>query len=74
MATFGGVEIVGNTSVGRRVIERQLLFRPGDQYRRSSVQDSQRALYNLQLFQFVNVETQVPEDSTGQVLTRVTVV
>ena len=41
-AHFGPVEISGNKTVGERVIERQLTFKPGDLYRRSLVQDSQR--------------------------------
>ena len=57
----GRFEIAGNTSVSDRVIERQLTFKPGDLYRRSIVQDSQRRLYWMELFQFVNVESINPE-------------
>ena len=38
LAHFGPVDIVGNQTVSRRVIERQLSFRPGQLYRRSAVQ------------------------------------
>src|SRR5205085_7120559 len=58
LAHFGPVEIQGNKSVSNRVIERQLTFKPGDLYRRSVVQDSQRRLYSMELFQFANVEPQ----------------
>ena len=44
-----------------RVIERQLTFKPGDLYRRSVVQDSQRRLYAMELFLFVNIEPLEPE-------------
>jgi outer membrane protein assembly complex protein YaeT len=72
-AHFGSVEIAGNSSVGDRVIERQLTFKPGDLYRRSIVQDSQRRLYGMDLFQFVNIESLNPEQQRPQVDTRVTV-
>ena len=56
LAHFGPVQIQGNESVSDRVIERQLTFKPGDLYRRSVVQDSQRRLYSMELFQFANIE------------------
>jgi outer membrane protein insertion porin family/translocation and assembly module TamA len=73
IAHFGDVEIAGNTSVSDRVIQRQLTFRPGDLYRRSVVQDSQRRLYSMELFQFVNIESLNPEQQQTDVNTRVTV-
>lgn len=73
LAHFGPVEISGNTSVEDRVIERQLSYRPGDLYRRSDVQGSQRRLYGLELFQFVNIEALNPERQEPEVRTRVTV-
>ena len=60
-ATFGDVEVVGNKSVSEHVVERQLTFRPGDRFRLSQLQDSQRRLYGLQTFQFVNIETDTKE-------------
>jgi outer membrane protein insertion porin family/translocation and assembly module TamA len=57
IADFGPIEITGNRSVSNRVIERELTYKPGDVYRRSLVQDSQRRLYGLELFQFVNIES-----------------
>jgi outer membrane protein insertion porin family len=72
-ATFGSVEIAGNASVGPEVIRRQLTFRPGDQYRISQLQESQRRLYNLELFEFANVESLGGEGLPPQVPTRVTV-
>lgn len=73
LARFGSVEIAGNSSVGDRIIERQLTFKPGDLYRRSVVQESQRRLYQMELFQFVNVEALNPEQQRTDVDTRVTV-
>ena len=73
LAHFGPFEIVGNASVSKRVIERQLTFKPGELYRRSAVQASQRRLYGLELFQFVNIEALDPERQDVEVRTRVTV-
>lgn len=73
LAHFGELEIAGNTSVGERIIERQLTFKPGDLYRRSVVQESQRRLYAMQVFQFVNIESLDPEQQRAAVKTRVTV-
>lgn len=73
LSHFGSVEIAGNSSVSDRVIQRQLTFKPGDLYRRSVVQDAQRRLYQMELFQFVNVEALNPEQQPPDVNTRVTV-
>ena len=73
LAHFGPVEIVGNKSVSNRIIERQLTFKRGDLYRRSLVQDSQRRLYGLELFQFVNIESQNQELQPEEVPTRITI-
>jgi outer membrane protein assembly complex protein YaeT len=72
-ATFGSVEIAGNASVEPEVIQRQLAFKPGDPYRISRLQESQRRLYNLELFEFANVETLRGDEQPAQVPTRVTV-
>lgn len=73
IAHFGTIAIAGNESVGAHVIERQLTFKPGDLYRRSLVQDSQRRLYALTLFQFVNIEALGLETAGPVVNMRVTV-
>jgi outer membrane protein assembly complex protein YaeT len=72
-AHVGALEFAGNTTVSNRVIERQLTFKPGDLYRRSVIQDSQRRLYDMELFQFVNIEALAPEQQLPDVRTRVTV-
>jgi outer membrane protein assembly complex protein YaeT len=73
IAHFGAVEIAGNQSVSDHVIQRELTYKTGDLYRRSIVQDSQRRLYGLELFQFANIEPVNPELQQADIPTRVTV-
>ncbi len=73
LAHFGGVTITGNKSVGQNVIRRELTFKPGDLYQRSLVQDSQRRLYGMELFQFANVEPLNAEQQPADVPIDVTV-
>lgn len=73
LAHFGEIAIAGNKSVGEDVIRRQLTVKPGELYRRTIVQDTQRRLYSMELFQFVNVESLNPEAQRPEVPMRVTV-
>ncbi|PYR57790.1 MAG: outer membrane protein assembly factor BamA [Acidobacteria bacterium] len=77
IAYFGPIEIAGNKTVSDHVIRRELAFKPGDLYRRSLVQETQRRLYGMELFQFATVEPVNPEPQADQqpseVPTRVTV-
>jgi outer membrane protein assembly complex protein YaeT len=72
-ARFGQTEIQGNASVGEAVIRRALTFKPGDMYQRSRLQETQRSLYNLSLFQFVNVEPLDKDATPSEVPTKITV-
>ena len=56
LARFGEIDIRGYASVSEHVIRRQLTFKPGDRFTRRELRDSQRKLYGLELFEFVNVE------------------
>ena len=73
IAHFGDIEVAGNKSVSDHVIERELTYKAGDLYRRSVVQNTQRSLYGLELFQFVDVESVDPESQNPDVKTRITV-
>jgi outer membrane protein assembly complex protein YaeT len=73
LAHFGEIEIQGNRTVSENVIRRKLGYKPGDLYRRRVVQDTQRNLYAMELFQFVNIEPLNPERQEPAVRTRVTV-
>lgn len=72
VALFGPVEIAGNVSVDDHVIRRELTYKPGDLYRRSRLRESQRHLYELELFEFANIEPET-EEQPAEVPTRVTV-
>jgi outer membrane protein insertion porin family/translocation and assembly module TamA len=61
LARYGAIEITGNKSVDENVISRQLTIRTGRLFRLSSMQESQRRLYDLGTFQFVNVEPDIKE-------------
>ncbi len=71
-AYFGPIEISGNSSVSDRVVRRQLTFRPGELYRQSKLRESQRKLYTLELFEFVNVQPVGTESKVAEVPSRVT--
>jgi len=73
LAYFGAIEIAGNQAVSDRIIERQVTYRPGELYRRSLVQESQRRLYSMALFQFVNIDALDREPEIPELRTRVTV-
>lgn len=74
LAQFGIVDIRGYASVGENVIRRQLTFEPGDRYTRQAMRDTQRKLYGLGLFQFVNVEPlEEPVLMSPEVPVRITV-
>ncbi len=72
-AVFGDIVIEGNASVGERVIRRALGFESGDQFTVSDLGRSQRRLYDLDLFQFVNLQARVEEMANGAVPVRLTV-
>ena len=74
LAHFGEVQVNGQTSVNENVILRQLTFNPGDRYSRDVMRESQRKLYRMELFEFVNVEPLADrETKSPEVPVRVTV-
>jgi len=72
-AYVGAIDVKGNTSVGDDVIRRQLLFHTGDLYRRRVLLDTQRRLYDLELFQFATVQHVPTDQQPADVPIRVTV-
>jgi len=74
LARYGPIDITGNSSVGDDVVLRQLTYRPGRRYRLSHLEESQRKLYQLETFQFANIEPDVPEGQQPELVpTKVTV-
>lgn len=74
-ATFGPIEVAGTATLDERVIRRQLTFSEGELFTRQKMCASQRRLFRLELFEFVNVESlEDPEQPVAEVPTRVTVV
>ncbi len=74
LAYFGPVEITGQSSVGDYVIRRKLTYEPGEKFTRTKMRESQRNLYGLELFEFVNIESNEDRaQQPTQIPTRVTV-
>jgi outer membrane protein assembly complex protein YaeT len=73
LARFGPTEIAGNEHVGDNTIRRSLTLKEGNIYERRLVQDTQRRLYGMSLFQFVNVEPVNLEQQPPEVPMKVTV-
>jgi outer membrane protein assembly complex protein YaeT len=73
LAHFGPLTIRGNEHVSDAVVKRQLTYQPGDRYSLSKLEDSQRKLYELGIFQFANIQARVPEGQQPEVVpTRLT--
>ena len=81
LAYVGRIEISGPQSVNERIVRRQLTFRRGQLFQQSKLRESQRRLYAMELFNFVNIESvgSVTTEAAGQgesadqIATRVTV-
>jgi len=71
-SAVGDIVIEGNASVSDTVVRRSLDFREGDRFSLSAIGRSQRRLYDLDLFQFVNVETRLEEARGDAIPVRVT--
>lgn len=56
IAYVGPVDVNGAISVSENIVRRQLTFKPGDLFQQGKLRESQRKLYSLELFNFVNVE------------------
>ena len=72
-SVFGPISIDGDVSVDEEVVRRELAFQEGDLYQLSRITETQRRLYSLELFQFVNAAPNLPEDQSPKVPVVVTV-
>ena len=68
LARYGEIRVDGNTTVSDNVVTRQLTFRPNWRYRVSQLQESQRRLYNLETFQFANIEPVITEGEQPEIV------
>jgi outer membrane protein assembly factor BamA len=63
-----------SSQVNEAVIRRQLTFKLGELYQQSKLRESQRKIYGLELFDFVNVEPVRAEMKAAEIPARVTLV
>ena len=71
LAYIDTIQIEGNESVGRGIVERELPFKPGDRFRHTRLVRGQRELFGLNLFRLALVEVpEQPRDSTVDVRVR----
>ena len=54
---FGEIEIAGNTSVSDRLIRRGIDFKTGQTFKQKKLATAQSQIYQLELFQYVNLQT-----------------
>lgn len=71
VAYISSIHIEGNESVSRRIVERELPFKPGDRFMHRRLLRGQRELFGLNLFRLALVEVpDQPRDSTVDVRIR----
>jgi len=69
---FGPITISGNTTIADDVIRRELAYLPGQRFRTYAMQETQRRLSSLGLFESVSIEI-AGTDQAGAVPTRIAV-
>ncbi|MES2176234.1 MAG: BamA/TamA family outer membrane protein [Gemmatimonadota bacterium] len=67
LATVGEIAIVGTEQVGEKTVLNSLSFRSGDLYKRSAVLESQRNLYESNLFKMAALDVPTTFDSVKAV-------
>lgn len=55
---FGDIRLEGNARLADEIILRELKFKPGERFSAGKIQESQQRLYNLELFQFVDLSVE----------------
>ena len=71
IARVASIEVQGNQHVATKTVLRSLLFQPGDIYRRSAVLESQRLLYESNLFRSASITVPRGQDSLKHVVVAV---
>ncbi len=72
-AVFGEVLVEGANAISEYDVRRGLSFKPGDQFSREDLLTSQRSLYRLNVYRFVDISLRDPEvvDATVPIRVRV---
>jgi len=65
---IGNISVRGLNKVERREIFHNLLFKIGDRFQASKIKESQKKLFDTQLFSFVDIEVTGLEDRTSPVV------
>jgi outer membrane protein insertion porin family/translocation and assembly module TamA len=73
VCTFGPVAIEGLHKVEEQIIWRELTFRPGERFSMGRIQESQRRLFNLTLFQFVDMTVEEMDSDAVELPVRILV-
>jgi outer membrane protein insertion porin family/translocation and assembly module TamA len=63
---IGSITIVGNEQVEEETIRKSLLISPGDLFRRTAIGESQRALYESNLFRRAMIDTAITNNAAAR--------
>lgn len=64
-AHIGDIAVQGNQKISEPTVQRALTIRVGDEYRRTALLNSQRALYQSDLFRYASVGIATPDSVVG---------
>ncbi len=70
---IGDITVEGNKKVSARTILNEVVFHKGDIYRESKIRESQRRLFNSQLFTEVHITVEGLESSTNHLPVKISV-
>lgn len=62
VCTFGDIRVEGNEAVSPEVVLREVTFRSGERFSGMRIDATQQRLFNLDLFQFVDISVENMED------------
>jgi outer membrane protein insertion porin family/translocation and assembly module TamA len=73
VCTFWPIRVEGNESVSSRVIMRELKFHEGQRFDGAKIDAARQRLFELDLFQFVDISVEEPEKETTSLPVRILV-
>lgn len=71
--TFGMVRIEGNEGVASGIVMREVTFKKGEKFEGTKIEETQRKLFALDLFQFVDITVENMEDESTVLPVRILV-